>query len=166
MIDAMTNESLCANLIERYVHTCGLRFVQGEGEGEYLCVANVHPRRLGIHLEISSSFSDVLAIRVTPACSFPAVDRPWLTHFADTWNRQNREVTAIVHGCPDRNRVVVMARRSQWLREGLSFEDFASIVDRIIAAAIELFAGLTPVVELASAAQPLRLVAERKKATA
>ena len=156
---------LSANLIEHYVRTC-LRFVPGEGEGEYLCVADVHPPRLRVHLEISSSFSDVLAIRVVPTRTFPAVDRPWLTHFADSWNRQNREVTAIVHGCPDQNRFAVMARRSQWIREGLSFEDFASIVDRTIAAASELFAGLTPVVELASAAQPLRLVTERRKATA
>ena len=151
MIDAMTNESLCANLIERYVHTCGLRFVQGEGEGEYLCVANVRPRRLCIHLEISPSFGDVLAVRVTPACSFPAVDRPWLTHFADTWNQQHREVTAIVHGASDSQRIGVSARSSRWIREG-SFEDFASFADRTIAAAIELFAELTPVVELAVAA--------------
>ena len=151
----MTTESLCANLIERYVSTC-LCFVPGEEEGEYLCVANVRPRRLRVHLEISSSFSDVLAIRVTPTRTFPAVDRPGLTHFADTWNRQNRDVTAIVHCSSDPGRIGVVARRSHWIREGLPFEDFASIADRTIAAAIELFAALTPV-ERPDSARHVRL---------
>jgi hypothetical protein len=144
----MTTESLYPNLIERYVRTSGLRFLRGEHEGEYYCVANAHPRRLHVHLEISPSFGDVLSIRVNPACSFPATDRPWLTHFADTWNQQNREVTP--------RRVGLLARRSQWIRESLSFEDFACLADRTIAAAIDLFAELTPVVAFPSTAQPLR----------
>jgi hypothetical protein len=37
----------------------------------------------------------------------------------------------------------------------MSFEEFASLVDRTIAAAVDLFAELSPVVELPSAAQPL-----------
>jgi hypothetical protein len=151
----MTSESLCANLIERYLCTSGLRFLRGQHDGEYFFVANAHPRRLHVHLEISPSFGDVLIIRVTPARFFPAADRPWLTHFADTWNQQNRDVTAIVHGSSDPQRIGVLARRSQWIREGISFEDFASFADRTIAAAIDLFAELTPVVELPSAAQPL-----------
>jgi hypothetical protein len=150
----MTSKSLYTNLIERYVRTSGLRFLRGEHEGEYFCVANAHPRRLHVHLEISPSFSDVLSIRVNPACSFPATDRPWLTHFADTWNQENREVTAIVHDSSDPRRVGVLARRSQWIRESLSFEDFASLADRTIAAAIDLFAELTPVVEFPSTARP------------
>ena len=151
----MTTDSLWANLTERYVRTSGLRFLRGEYEGEYFCVADAHPRRLHIHLETSASFGDVLSIRVNPACSFPAADRPWLTHFADRWNQQNREVTAIVHDAPDPQRVGVSARRSHWIRESISFEDFASLVDRTIAAAIDLFAELTPVVELPLPAQRL-----------
>jgi hypothetical protein len=151
----MTSESLCADLIERYVRTCGLQFLQGEHDGEYFCVANAHPRRLHVHLGISPSFGDVLIIRISPACLFPVSDRPWLTHFADTWNEQKREVTAIVHDSADRHRVGVSARRSRWIRESLSFEDFAAFIDRTIAAAIDLFAELTPVVELPSTAQPL-----------
>jgi hypothetical protein len=151
----MTSESFCANLIERYVRTCGLRFLQGEHDGEYFCVADAHPRRLHIHLEISPSFGDVLIIRVTPARFFTAAEQPWLTHFADRWNRQNSEVTAIVHDSPDPHRIGVSARRSRWIRENISFEDFASFADRTIAAAIDLFAELTPVVELPSAARPL-----------
>jgi hypothetical protein len=151
----MTSQSLCANLIERYVRTSGLRFLRGEHEGEYFCAANAHPRRLHVHLEISPSFGDVLSIRVNPACSFPVADRRRLTHFADKWNRQNREVTAIVHGSSDPQRIGVLARRSRWIREGISFEDFASFADRTIAAAIDLFAELTTVVELPSTAQQL-----------
>ncbi|MGO9926206.1 MAG: hypothetical protein ACLPLP_08715 [Mycobacterium sp.] len=151
----MTSESLCANLIERYMSTCGLRFFRGQRDGEYFFVANAHPRRLHVHLEISPSFGDVLIIRVTPACNFPVADRPWLTHFADAWNQQNHKVTAIVHGSSDPQRIGVVARRSQWIREGISFEDFTSFADHTIAAAMDLFAELIPVVEAASTAQPL-----------
>jgi hypothetical protein len=151
----MTSESLRVNWIERYVRTCGLQFLKGEHDGEYFCVANAYPRRLHIHLEISPSFGDVLIISVSPGRFLPAADRPWLTHFADTWNQQNRGVTAIVHGSSDPQRIGVSTRRSQWIREGTSFEKFASFVDRTIAAAIDLFAELTAAVELPSTAQPL-----------
>jgi hypothetical protein len=144
----MTSATPCANLIERYMSTCGLRFFQGQHDGEYFFVADAHPRRLHVHLELSPSFDDVLNIRVTPACFFPVTDRPWLTQFADTWNQQNRAVTAIVHGSSDPQRIGVSASRSQWIREDISFEDFASLADRTIAAAIDLFAELTPVVQL------------------
>ncbi len=151
----MTSESLCENLIERYVRTCGLQFLKGEHDGEYFCVANADPWRLHVHIEISASFDDVLRIRVNPACSFTVADRPWLTHFADTWNQQNREVTAIVHDSPDPQRVGVLACRSRWIRESISFDDFASFAGRTIAAAIDLFAELTPLVEFPSTAQPV-----------
>ena len=151
----MKSATLCANLIERYMSTCGLRPLQGQRDGEYFFVANAHTRRLHVHLELSPSFDDVLTIRVTPACNFPIADRPWLTQYADTWNQQNREVTAIVQGCSNPQRIGVVARRSQWIRESACFEDFASFVDRTIAAANDLFDELTPVVELPLAAQPL-----------
>jgi len=151
----MTNESPCTYLIERYLSTCGLRFLRGDHDGEYFCVVNAHPRRLHVRLEISRSFDDMVVISVTPARIFPVADRPWLTHFADAWNRQNRGVTAIVHGSSDSKRVSVSARRSRWIPEGSSFEDFASFADRTIAAAIDLFIELSPVVELPSTTQPL-----------
>jgi len=149
-MDRMTSESLCANLIERYMCTSGLRFFRREHDGDHFFIVNAHPRRLHVHLEISPSFGDVLVIRVTPACFFPVADRPWLTQFADTWNQQHRGVTAIVHRFSDPKRIGLLARRSQWIREGISFEDFASFADRTIAAAIDLFAELTPAVELPS----------------
>ena len=93
----MTSATLCENLIERYMFTCGMRFFRGQHDGEYFFVANAHPRRLHVHLEVSPSFGDVLNVRVAPACFFPVTDRPWLTQFADTWNQQHSEVTAIVH---------------------------------------------------------------------
>jgi hypothetical protein len=151
----MTGESLCANLIERYVRSCGLQFLKGEHDGEYFCVANGHPRRLHIHLEISPTFRDMLIIRVAPACLFTPADRPWLTRFADTWNEQNREVTAIVHDSSDPQRIGVSARRSRWIPETVSLEEFASLADRTITAAIDLFAELAPVAEFAPMAQPL-----------
>jgi hypothetical protein len=151
----MTGESLCASLIERYVRTCGLRSLRGEHDGEYFSVVEAHSRRLHVHLEISPSFGDVLIIRVTPAGFFALADRPWLTHFADTWNRRNREVTAMVHDSPHPQRVGVSARRSRWIGENTSFEDFASFADRTIAAAIDLFDELTSVAELPSTAPPL-----------
>lgn len=151
----MTSETLCANLIDRYLSTRGLRFLRGDLDGEYFCVVNPHTGRLHVRLEISPSFGDVLMVSVTPARVFPVTDRPWLTQCADTWNRQNRGVTALIHGSADSERIGVSARRSQWIREDISFEDFASVVDRTIAAAIDLFGALTPVVELPTGVQSL-----------
>lgn len=155
MIIPMMSESLCAKLIERYVRTSGLQFLKGEHDGEYFCVANADGRRLHVHLEISPSFGDTMIIGVAPACSFRAADRPWLTRLADTWNKQNRKVTAIVHGCSDPRRVGLVARGSRWIQDSISFEDFASFVDRTIAEAVDLFAEATVVVELPSTAQPI-----------
>ncbi|OBK46250.1 hypothetical protein [Mycobacterium sp. 1081908.1] len=151
----MMSQSLCAKMIERYVRTCGLQFLKGEHDGEYFCVANADGGRLHIHLEIAPSFGDMLVIGVAPAYSFRAADRPWLTRLADTWNRRNRKVTAILHGCSDPQRVGLVARRSRWIQDGISFEDFASFVDRTIAEAVDLFAEATVVVGLPSTAQPM-----------
>ena len=151
----MTSEPLCANLIERYLCARGSRYFRGQHDGEFFYVANTRPRRLHVHLEICPTHGDVLMIRVAPARFFPATDRPWLMHFADTWNQQDREVVAIVHGSSDPQRIGVVARRSQWIRGSVDFEDFASFVDAAIADAIELFGQLAPAVELPSTAQPL-----------
>ncbi len=151
----MTAESLSTNLIERYLYTSGLRFLRGDHDGEYFCVVNADSGRLNVHLEVSPSFGDMLIIGVAPACSFRAADRPWLTRLADTWNKHNRKVTAIVHGCSDPQRVGLVARGSRWIQDSISFEDFASFVDRTIAEAVELFAEATVVVELTSSAQPM-----------
>ncbi len=153
----MTSESLCANLIERYVRTSGLQFFKGEHDGQYFCVADGRSGRLHIHLEISSSFGDMLIIRAAPACLFTLADRPQLTRFADTWNQQNREVTAIVHDSSDPQRIGVSARRSRWIRDNMSFEEFASFADCTVAAAVELFAELTSVVDSPSTAQQAML---------
>lgn len=60
-----------------------------------------------------------------------------------------------MHGSADSARIGVSARRSEWIREDISFEDFASFIDRTIAAAIDLFGELTPVVEVPSTAHAL-----------
>lgn len=155
MINSMMSQSLCATMIERYVRTCGLQFLKGEHDGEYFCVANANGRRLHIHLEISPSFGDMLIVGVSPAFSFRAADRPWLTRLADGWNQQNRKVTAILHGCSDPQRVGLVARRSRWIHDSISFEDFAAFVDRTIAEAVDLFAEATVVAEFRPAAQPM-----------
>ncbi|WP_374024300.1 hypothetical protein [Mycobacterium sp. HNNTM2301] len=147
----MTNEAMCADLVERYLRVRGRRYFRGHHDGEYFFVTRANPRRLHVHLEISPAHGDVLIIRVTPGCFFPATERPWLVHFSDTWNRQDREVTAIVHGSSDPHRIGVVARRSHWIRRNVSFDDFAAFVDRTIADAIELFDDLNPAVELPTA---------------
>lgn len=160
-IDLMTSEPLIEplspSLIERYLCTRGSQYFCGQHDGEFFYVANTRPRRLHVHLEISTGHNDLLLIRVAPACFFPASDRPWLTHLADTWNRQDHDVTAVVHGSSDPQRIGVVARRTQWIAGSVAFDDFAGFVDRTIAAAIEFFAELSPVVELPSTAQPLVL---------
>jgi hypothetical protein len=151
----MTSEPRCADLVERYLRTRATRYFRGAHDGEYFYVAKTRPRRLHVHLEVSPTQGDVLMIRVAPACFFPATYRPWLMHFADTWNQQNREVTAIVHASSDPQRIGVVARKSQWISANVSFEDFASLVDRTVADAIDLFAQLNTAIELPPTAQPL-----------
>ena len=156
-MNLMTSEPLGANLIERYLSTRGIRYFRGAHETEYFYVANSRPYRLHVHLEISPVDLEIspeqheLFIRVTPACFFPVSDRPLLSHFADRWNKQDREVTAVVHESSDPQRVGVVALRSRWIRGGFNvedvhaFEDFTAFVDCGIAAAIEFFSELTPV---------------------
>lgn len=150
----MMNEQMCAGLVERYLRAGGRRYFRGHHDGEYFFVTGA-PRRLHVHFEISPAHDDVLIIRVTPGCYFPAADRPWLTYFSDRWNRQDRQVTAIVHGSSDPHRIGVMARKSQWIRNDFSFSDFASFVDRTIADATEFFGELRPAVDLPSTEGPL-----------
>lgn len=155
----MTNEPTCASLVERYLRTRGRRYFRGHHDGEYFFVTSARTpasRRLHVHLEISPAHGDVLIVRVTPACFFPATERPWLVHFSDTWNREQHEVTAVVHGSCDPHRIGVVARRSHWIRRNTSFEEFAAFVDRTIEDATELFAALSPVVELPTAHPLLR----------
>jgi hypothetical protein len=140
----MTSETLCENLIEGYLSTRGLRFLRGDHDGEYFCVVDA-PRRLHVHLKASPSFGDMLMISVTPSRFSRATDRAALTEFADAWNRRNRGVTAIVHGSADSGYVGISARRSQWIREDISPEVFASYVDRAIAAASDMFGQLVPI---------------------
>jgi hypothetical protein len=151
----MTSQTLCADLIERYLSTRALEFLRGDHDGEYFCVVNARPGRLHVHLEMSSSFGDMLVVSVTPSRVLPVTDRPWVTTFADTWNRRNRGVTALVHGSSDSAHIGVSARRSQWIREDISFEDFTFFIDRTIAAAIDLFGQMTPVVEAPNGVQSL-----------
>lgn len=151
----MTSEPVGASLIERYLFTRGSRYFRGHHDGEFFYVASTRPRRLHVHLEISPTHADVLVIRVTPTCFFRATERSWLADFADTWNRQNREVTAIVHDSSDPRRIGVVARRSQSIPGSASFEDFASFVDGTLADAIDLFGRLAPVAGLPATAPPL-----------
>ena len=143
----MTNEQRGADLVERYLRLCGRRYFHGHHDGEYFFVTNA-PQRLHVHFEVSPAHDDVLIIRISPGSYFPAVDRPWLTYFSDRWNRLDREVTAIVHASSDPQRIGVVARKSQWIRDDVSFNDFASFVDRTIADATKLFEELSPAVEL------------------
>lgn len=154
----MTNEPLCADLIERYLRARGSRYFHGQHDGDFFYVANTRPRRLHVHLETCPAHDDVLVVRVVPACWFPATDRPWLNRFADSWNRQDREVTAIVHNSCDPRRIGVTARRSRWIRDGNAVDDFSRFLDKTIADAIELFAELAQGVDW-QPAQPLLRVA-------
>jgi hypothetical protein len=147
-------EQLCTELIERYLCTRGRRFFRGRHDGEYFFVADARPRRLYVHLEIPRKHSDVLTVRVTPVCFFPAADRAQLTEFAASWNRRNRQVAAVVQESSDPRRIGLAAHRSRQIGE-IAFDDFSCFVDRVIGAAIELFADFTPIGGPASIAPPL-----------
>src|SRR6201996_8841678 len=143
-------EPLSANLIERYLCTRGSRFFRGQHDGEFFYVANTRPRRLHVHLEISRWHGDVLTIRVAPSCYFPGGDSSRLVQLADAWNRRNDAVTVIVHGSSDPHRIGIFARNSRRMRGAVEFDEFATFVDRTIAAAIEFFAELNSVPECPS----------------
>lgn len=149
-------EPLGTDLIERYLRSRGRRYFRGQHDGAFFFVAKAFPRALHVHLEISQAHRDVFTIRVEPTCYFPAADRARLAQIAETWNRRNRDVAVIVHGSSDPQRVGVVVQQA-WIVYHVCFEDFASSLDRTIAAAIDLFAALTPVAELPSTAQPLLL---------
>jgi hypothetical protein len=140
-------EPLSTNLIERYLCTRARRYFRGRHDGEFFFVLNTD-LRLHVHLEIPSLHPDVFTIRVTPACFFPAAERTRLTNLADAWNEQNRDVTAIVHGSSDPQRIGVMAEQSRWVGEQVRFDDFAAFADRATGAALDLFSRLTPAAEL------------------
>ncbi|MFW3113137.1 hypothetical protein MHAE_05112 [Mycobacterium haemophilum DSM 44634] len=149
----LVGEPLSTELVERYLRTRGRRYFRGQHDGEFFFVTNAHPWRLHVHLGISRWHSDMFTIRVVPACFFPAADGARLAQLADAWNQHNREVTAIVHGSSDPQRIGVDARSSQRIRARIRFEDFASFLDRALVAAVDLFAVLA-VGELPSTAQP------------
>jgi hypothetical protein len=149
MTEPLGGEPWSTNLVERYLCTHGRRYFRGRHDSEFFFVLNTD-HRLHVHLEIPALHPDVFTIRVTPACFFPAGDHESLMDFAATWNRQNRDVTAIVHGSSDPQRIGVTAEQSQWIGERVAFGDLAAFADRAISAAIDLFARLTPVAELPS----------------
>ncbi|OBK24349.1 hypothetical protein A5634_03165 [Mycobacterium asiaticum] len=147
-------EPLSTHLIERYLRTRGRRYFRGRHDAEFFFVLNTD-QRLHVHLEIPPLHPDVFTIRVTPACFFPAADHTRLLEFAETWNEQNRDVTALVHGSSDPQRIGITAERSCTIGEQVHFGDFAAFADRVSAAAIDLFSSLSPATERAS--RPLLL---------
>ncbi len=142
-------EPLSTSLIERYLCTRARRYFRGRHDGEFFFVLHTD-LRLHVHLEIPPLHPDVVTIRVTPACFFPAAEYDRLTAFAGAWNDQHRDVTAIVHGSSDPQRIGVMAEQSRWIGERVRFDDLAAFADRATAAAIDLFSRVTPTSELAS----------------
>jgi hypothetical protein len=151
-------EELSTDLIEHYLRARGRRYFRGQHDGEYFFITNADPWRLYVHLGISRWRSDVFTIRVDPACFFPAADGDRLASLADSWNQQNREVAAVVHGSSDPQRIGVVARSCQRIPDRVIFEDFASFVDGAVNAAIEFFGELTPTAVLpppSEGAQPL-----------
>jgi hypothetical protein len=153
----MTTEPLATDLIERYLRSRGRRYFRGQHDGAFFFVAKAIPRPLHVHLEISPAQREVLTIRIDPACFFPAADRTRLAQIAEAWNQRNHDVTAVVHGSSDPDRIGVVAAQQAWIVHDVRFEEFASFVDRTIAAAIDLFAAMAPAAELPSRTTPLVL---------
>ena len=151
----LLGEPLSTELTERYLRSRGIRYFRGQHDGECFFVSNADGRRLHVHLGISRWCSDVFTIRVTPVCFFPAADSARLAELADAWNQQNREVTVIVHGSSDPQRIGIFARSSQRIRDRIHFEEFGCFVDGAIAGAIDFFSRLAPAADSTSTAQPL-----------
>lgn len=140
-------EPLNTNLIERYLGNRARRFFRGRHDGEFFFVLNT-VLRLHVHLEIPPPHPDVFTIRVTPAYFFPASEHARLTALVAAWNEQHRDVTAIVHGSSDPQRVGVTAEQSRWIGERVRFDDLAAFADRATAAVIDLFSRLTVAAQL------------------
>lgn len=154
----MTSDPVGA-LIERYLRTRGSRYCRryfrGHHDGEFFYVAAVRPRRLHVHLEVCPTHDDVLIIRVAPTYFFPAGERSCLSEFADAWDREDHQVSAIVHDSSDPRRIGVVAHRSQRVAASAPFDDFAALVDGAIADAIDLFGRLAPMAGLPPRDPPL-----------
>lgn len=148
-------EQLDTDLIERYLRTRRRRYFRGQHDREYFFVASTDSGRLHVHLGISRWQPDVFTIRIEPACFFPAADDARLAGLAEEWNQGDHDVTAIVHGSSDPQRIGVYASAARRITDGIGFEDFAAFVDRAVAAATDLFGELTPVAELPAAREPL-----------
>ncbi|OBA81502.1 hypothetical protein A9W99_02465 [Mycobacterium sp. 1164966.3] len=136
-----------ADLIERYVRRRGRRYFSGQHDGEYFFIADALPRRLYVHFGVSRWHSDVFTIRIAPAHFFPAAEDARLAQLTDVWNQQNPEVTAVVHGSSDPQRIGLYVTSARRIKDRISFEDFASYVNRTIEAAIGLFSELAPIGE-------------------
>ncbi|OBK14919.1 hypothetical protein A5636_06835 [Mycobacterium asiaticum] len=142
-------EPLSTSLIERYLCSRGRRYFRGRHDGEFFFVLDTN-RRLHVHLEIPLLQPDVFTIHVSPACFFPADDHARLSRFAEMWNEQSDDVTAIVHGSSDPRRIGVAAEQSRWIEARITFAEFATFTDRVTAAASELFNQLTVAADLPS----------------
>ncbi|QUR69961.1 hypothetical protein F6B93_19740 [Mycobacterium spongiae] len=148
-------DPLSTSLIEGYLRTRGRRYFRGQHDGEFFFVANAHPWRLHVHLEICPAQPDVLTIRVAPPCFFPASDEARLAELADTSNGEHPEVAVVVHGSSDPSRIGVTVQQSRRFGDPVRRDDLAAFIDRSIAAAIDFFGELGPIVQSPSTAPPL-----------
>jgi hypothetical protein len=142
----MTTES-----IERYLRTRRLRYFRGHNDGEYFFILTLEHQRLHVHLEISRAGSEVLTVRITPSCFFPAAHRERLRSVIDHWNSEGRATTAIVHESSDPMRIGVVAEDSRPIDRSTSYDELANFADETIESAVELFGELMPAAEPASA---------------
>jgi len=139
-----------SEVVERYLHSRGLRYFRGRHDGEYFFMLTVGHERFHVHLEILPGKSHVLAVRVAPGHFFPATDRDRMIGFARSWNADGRHAEVILSESSDPRRIGVAAQSLCQIGH-LDIHDFANFADKTIRSAIRLFAELTPAPELKEA---------------
>jgi Putative bacterial sensory transduction regulator len=137
--------------IERYLRTRRLRYFRGHADGEYFFILTLDHQRLHVHLELSRAEPEILTVRVTPSCFFPAAHRDRLLGVINTWNGGPRPAEAIVHESSDPTRIGVVAENSHLIDRSTSYDELAHFADETIQSAVDLFGELMPVADPAPA---------------
>jgi hypothetical protein len=130
--------------IERYLRTRRLRYFRGHTDGEYFFILTLDRQRLHVHLELAGAGPEILTVRVTPACFFPATQREQLRKVIDSWNSETQPTTAVLHESCDPTRIGVDAEASRPVDQSTPYEEIAHFADETIRSAVQLFGEMMP----------------------
>lgn len=133
-----------SELIEDCLRARGVRFFHGHHEREYFFLVDyldhteARPRigKLHVHLDGGAAAGDRITVTVTPDRYFPAAGRDRLSDLAQQWGAGGGAAMATVHRSSDPGLVGVVASNAG---RPADVAALAVLVDRTVAAAVDLF---------------------------